>query len=127
MIRLQSYNSEYFLLITQKRTRVWWDGTGGHAGRGCSLTAAALGTHRHLCASVLEEIDMSRKPVTQDSGRPSDWGSHGQTDKSWIGNPEKEQRSAGVTRSSVRDIGAMRRDAAPFGVRRTSWDWLNTR
>ncbi|MGL3211385.1 hypothetical protein [Bradyrhizobium sp. BR 1433] len=36
---------------------------------------------------------MNRKPVTQDSGRSSDWGSHAQTDKPWKGNPEKEQRS----------------------------------
>ena len=33
------------------------------------------------------------KPVTPDSGRSSDWGSHAQTDKPWKGNPEKEQRS----------------------------------
>ncbi|MGF6308810.1 hypothetical protein ABIB82_002447 [Bradyrhizobium sp. i1.8.4] len=36
---------------------------------------------------------MNRKPVTPDSGRSSDWGSHAQTDKPWKGNPEKEQRS----------------------------------
>ncbi|WP_170991509.1 MULTISPECIES: hypothetical protein [Bradyrhizobium] len=42
---------------------------------------------------------MNRKPVTQDSGRSSDWGSHAQTDKPWKGNPEKEQRS-GNTKGS---------------------------
>ncbi|MGY4567293.1 hypothetical protein QA639_05200 [Bradyrhizobium pachyrhizi] len=42
---------------------------------------------------------MSRKPVTQDSGRSSDWGSHVQTDKPWKGNPEKEQRSGDAKRS----------------------------
>jgi hypothetical protein len=40
-----------------------------------------------------EENHKNRKPVTQDSGRPSDWGSHAQTDKLWKGNPEKEQRA----------------------------------
>lgn len=33
------------------------------------------------------------KPVTQDHGEKSDWGSHSQTNKPWKGNPEKEQRS----------------------------------
>ncbi|WP_316398131.1 hypothetical protein [Bradyrhizobium sp. 33ap4] len=42
---------------------------------------------------------MNRKPVTQDSGRSSDWGSHAQTDKPWKGNPEKEQRSGDARRS----------------------------
>ncbi|SED12735.1 hypothetical protein [Bradyrhizobium erythrophlei] len=41
----------------------------------------------------LEEAVMNKKPVTEDSGRSSDWGSHAQTDKPWKGNPEKEQRS----------------------------------
>ncbi|MHC1949270.1 hypothetical protein IF803_33585 [Bradyrhizobium sp. UFLA06-06] len=42
---------------------------------------------------------MNRRPVTPDSGRPSDWGSHAQTDKPWKGNPEKEQRSGDAGRS----------------------------
>jgi len=45
----------------------------------------------------LEEIVMNKKPVTEDSGRSSDWGSHAQTDKPWKGNPEKEQRSKDET------------------------------
>ncbi|WP_342713586.1 hypothetical protein AAFG13_17750 [Bradyrhizobium sp. B124] len=40
----------------------------------------------------LEETVMNKKPVTEDSGRSSDWGSHAQTDNPWKGNPEKEQR-----------------------------------
>ncbi|MGY3533979.1 MULTISPECIES: hypothetical protein [Bradyrhizobium] len=42
---------------------------------------------------------MNRKPVTPDSGRSSDWGSHAQTDKPWKGNPEKEQRAGHEKRS----------------------------
>jgi hypothetical protein len=33
------------------------------------------------------------KPVSQDLGERSDWGSHAQTKEPWKGNPEKEQRS----------------------------------
>lgn len=48
---------------------------------------------------------MNRKPVTQDSGRSSDWGSHAQTDKPWKGHPRRSNalgmRSAQETRSAL--------------------------
>lgn len=49
----------------------------------------------HVCrlAVDLMEVPMSKETPKDDPRDRTDWRSSSQTDKPWMGNPEKEQRS----------------------------------